>query len=37
MLAKFSEDKDHQYTELEEVDKCKTYEEMHSYSNQNHQ
>eukprot|EP00105_Crassostrea_gigas_P027711 XP_011449144.1 PREDICTED: uncharacterized protein LOC105343442 isoform X2 [Crassostrea gigas] len=27
------EEKDHQYTELEEVDKSKTYEEIHSYSN----
>lgn len=28
------EEKDHhQYTELEEVDKNKTYEEIHSYSN----
>nr|XP_034321168.1 multiple epidermal growth factor-like domains protein 10 isoform X2 [Crassostrea gigas] len=27
------EEKDHQYTELEEVDKSKTYEEIHSYYN----
>uniref|UniRef100_A0A8W8MHY4 Scavenger receptor class F member 2 n=1 Tax=Magallana gigas TaxID=29159 RepID=A0A8W8MHY4_MAGGI len=27
------EEKDYQYTELEEVDKSKTYEEIHSYSN----
>lgn len=27
------EEKGHQYTELEEVDKSKTYEEIHSYSN----
>eukprot|EP00105_Crassostrea_gigas_P040909 XP_019925057.1 PREDICTED: uncharacterized protein LOC109619446 isoform X2 [Crassostrea gigas] len=28
-----TEDKDHQYTELEEVDESKTYEEIHKYSN----
>lgn len=27
------EEKDHQYTELEEVYKINTYEEIHSYSN----
>lgn len=36
ILAKFSENKDHRYTELEKVDKSKTNEEIHRYSNWDH-
>uniref|UniRef100_K1PUP2 Uncharacterized protein n=1 Tax=Magallana gigas TaxID=29159 RepID=K1PUP2_MAGGI len=33
LIVVTGKDKDHQYTELEEVDESKTYEEIHKYSN----